>query len=88
MYNKSIANIIIGKVETFIDFKLGVKQVDSTPPVLFLFLIIAFSETLEDEWTNLELIKSQFARKYNSPISTGKLVSQNQAPSLLALSLI
>ena len=44
-------------------------------PVLFLFLMMAFAETLEVEWTALRLRKSQFVRKDNSPRSTGKLVS-------------
>ena len=43
--------------------------------VLFLFLMMAFSETLEDEWTYLGLSKAQFARKENSPRSTIQLVS-------------
>ena len=43
--------------------------------VIFLFLMMAFAKTLEDEWTALGLIKSQFAHKYNSPRSTGQLVS-------------
>ena len=44
-------------------------------PVLFLFLMMAFSETLEDKWTALGLRKPQFARKDNSPRPTGQLVS-------------
>ena len=48
MYNKIIFNIIIGKVETSIDFKVGVKQGDNMAPLLFMFLIMAFVETLED----------------------------------------
>ena len=42
MYNKSIVKIIIGKVETYIDFKLGVNQGDSMAAVIFIFLMIAF----------------------------------------------
>ena len=56
MYNKIIVIIIIGKVETSIESKVGVKQGDSMAPVLFLFLMMAFSKTLEDEWTALRLI--------------------------------
>ena len=37
--------------------------------------MMAFAKTLEDKWTTLGLIKSQFARKDNSPRSTGQLVS-------------
>ena len=56
MYNKSIVNHIISKVETSIDFKLGVKERDIMDPVLFLFLMMDFSETLEDEWTDLDTL--------------------------------
>ena len=44
-------------------------------PVIFLFLMMAFAKTLEDEWTALGISKAQFVRKYNSPRSTGQLVS-------------
>ena len=75
MYDKSIVKLIIGKVETSIDFKVGVKQGYNMAPVLFLFLMMAFAEPQEDEWMDLGLSKAQFARKDNSPRSTGKLVS-------------
>ena len=74
MYDKSIVNLIIGKDETSIEFKVGVKQGDSMDPLLFLFLIMAFDETLENELTDLGPSKAQFARKDNSPISTVQLV--------------
>ena len=61
-------------METFIDFKVGGKQGDNMAPVLFLFLMMAFAETLEDKWTALGLNKSQFAFRDNSPRSTGQLV--------------
>ena len=48
MYNKRIVKIIIGKIETTIDFKLGVKQGDSMALVVFLFLMMYFNGTLED----------------------------------------
>ena len=75
MYDKIIVKLIVGKVEIFIDFKVGVKQGDRISPVLFLFLMMAFTETLEDECTALGLSKAQFACKDNSPLSTRKLVS-------------
>ena len=72
---KNIVKIIIGKVETSIDFKVCVKQGDSMAPVLLLFLMMAFSKTLEDEWMALGLSKVQLSRKDNSPRSTKQLVS-------------
>ena len=67
MYDKSRVKIIIRKVETSIEFKVGVKQGDNMAPVLFLFLMMAFAETLEDKWTDLGLSKAHFARMGNSP---------------------
>ena len=49
MYNKRIFKLIIGKVETSIDFKVDVNQGDSLAPVILLFIVIAFAETEEDE---------------------------------------
>ena len=75
MYDKSIIKLIIRKLETYIEFKVVVRKGDSMAPVLFLFLMVAFPKTLEDDWTALGLSKSKFARKDNSPRSTGQLVS-------------
>ena len=49
MYDKSIVKLFIGKVDTSIEFKVGVKQGDSMDPALFLFLMMDFSEILEDK---------------------------------------
>ena len=57
MCEKIMVKIIIGKVDKFIDFKVGVKQGGSMAQALFLFLILDFAETLEDEWTALGLSK-------------------------------
>ena len=74
MYDKMVVKLIIGNIETAIEFKLGVKYGNSMVPVLFMFLIIPFDKTLEERWTDLGLSKDQFSRKYNSPRSTGELV--------------
>ena len=44
MYKNSVVRLIIGKMDTPITFKVGVKQGDSMAPVLFLFLIMAFEK--------------------------------------------
>ena len=70
MYDKSIVNTIIGKVETSSDFKVGVKQGDIMAPVLFMSLMMAFAKTLEDEWAFLGLICMQWqVTKINRKIS-------------------
>ena len=74
-HDKIVVKLVIGKIEKSIDFKVGVKKLYSMYPVLFMFLTMTFSKTLEDEWTALVLSKTHFLRKYNSPISTKQLVS-------------
>ena len=75
MYDKIVFKLIINKIETSIDFKVSFKQVDRMAPVIFLFLMMAFAKTLEEEWTSLGLSKAQLAQKDNSPRSTVQLVS-------------
>ena len=65
MYDKNVVKIIIEKTETSISLKLGVKQGYRMAPLLFMFLMMAFAKTLEDEWAALGLSKYQFARKDN-----------------------
>ena len=50
MYINNKARLIIGKIDTYIPFEVGVKQGDSVAPVLFLFLVMAFPEVKEQEW--------------------------------------
>ena len=56
MYKKSVVKLVIGEFETTIDFKVGVKQGDSVAPVLFLFIVMAFSKTLEKEWNRRDTV--------------------------------
>ena len=60
MYDKSLFKIIIGNIETSIDLKVGAKQGYIMEPVIFMFLMMEFSETLEDKWNALGLSKYQF----------------------------
>ena len=50
MYSNNKVRLIIGKIDTSILFEVGVKQGDSVAPVLFLFLMMDFTETDEVEW--------------------------------------
>ena len=56
MYDNIVIQLIIGNIETAIDFKVGVKQGDIMAPVLFMFLMMAFTKTLDYEWTDLGII--------------------------------
>ena len=60
IYKDSVVKLVIGEFETTIEFKVGAKQGDSVAPVLFLFVVMAFSETLEKEWTRNGLSKAKF----------------------------
>ena len=50
MYADSKVRLILGETDITISFEVGVKQGDSVAPVLFLFIMMAFAETLEEEW--------------------------------------
>ena len=71
MYKDSVVRLEIGKIDTSIPFQVGVKQGDSIAPVLFLFIDMAFAETLEDEWIKHGLQRLTFCRHSNSPQSLG-----------------
>ena len=43
MYKYIVVKLVIGEFETTIEFKVGVKQGDSVAPVLFFFIVMAFS---------------------------------------------
>ena len=47
-------------------------------PVLFLFIIMGFAETLEREWTRSDLTPLKFRRHNNSPILNGCITSQKR----------
>ena len=57
MYDKSLVKITISKIETAIEFRVEFKHFNSMVLVIFLFLVMAFDETLEDEWTATGLRK-------------------------------
>ena len=52
MYSNNKVVLIIGKIDTSIPFEVDVKQGDSVAPVLLLFFMMAFAETVEAEWDN------------------------------------
>ena len=75
MYSNNKMRLIIGKIDTSIPFKVGVKQADSVDPVLFLFLMMAFAELIEQEWDKHADKKIGFKRHTNSPHSAGTVTS-------------
>ena len=75
MYKYSVLRLIIGKIDTSITFKSGVKQGYIMVSVLFLFIIMTFSKTLEKYWIKHDLHKLQLRRHDNSPRSAGIIYS-------------
>ena len=59
----------IGKIEEKIGQKVGVRQGDCMSLVLFIFMIMAFAETLEKEWIKSDL-------KTDKPEATYTLISR------------
>ena len=49
MYQDLKVVLKIGKIEEIMSHNVGVRQGDCMAPVLFLFVVIAFAETLEKE---------------------------------------
>ena len=47
MYTDNNVILIIGKIDIYIPFEVGVKQGDSVALVLFLFIMMEFAETIE-----------------------------------------
>ena len=73
MYSNNKVRLVIGKINTPIPFEVGVKQGYSVAPVLFLFLMMAFAETIKKEWHRHGIQKLEFHRHDNSPHSAGRL---------------
>ena len=46
MYSKIIVNLIIVKIDTFIDFKVEFKKGYIMSPIIFMLLVVDFSGTL------------------------------------------
>ena len=52
---------------------VGVRQGDCMAPLLFLFMVMAFAETLEKEWTKSGLSMITLQQRSHLPQDTGKL---------------
>ena len=67
--------LILGIINISIPFEFGVKQGDRVAPVLFIFVMMEFSETLEKEWVRNGLQMIKLKRQSNSPPSSGRITS-------------
>ena len=55
MYQDLKVVLKIGKIEEKRSQTVGVRQGDCMAPILFLFMVMSFSETLEKEWIKADL---------------------------------
>ena len=75
MYNNNKVRLIIGKIDTSIPFQVGIRQGDSVSPLLFLFLMMTFAETVKAEWEKNSTQKIEFKRQRYPPQYTGQITS-------------
>ena len=76
MYTDNKVKLILGNIDISIPFEVGVKQWDIVAPVLFLFIIMEFAETIEKEQVRNDLKMIKFKQHSNSPQSSGRITSQ------------
>ena len=55
MYQDLKVILKIGKIKDKMSQTVGVRQGDCMAPILFLFMVMSFSETLEKEWIKADL---------------------------------
>jgi len=60
MYTALKVVLKIGNEIAYIDQTIGVRQGDPMSPVLFLFLMTAFAETLDSEWDKANIPRAEF----------------------------
>ena len=73
MYQDLKVVLKIGKTKETMSQNVGVRQGDCMAPVLFLFMVMAFAETLEKEWTKSGLSMITLQQRSHSQQDTGKL---------------
>ena len=73
MYQDLKVVLKIGKIEEKMSQTVGVRQGDCMAPVLFLFMVMAFAETLETEWIKTDLKMINLRQHTHSPCDVGKL---------------
>ena len=57
---------------------LRVRQGDCMAPVIFLFMVMAFAETLETEWIKVDLKMINLRQHTHSPCEVGKLTGHKK----------
>ena len=68
----------IGKIGQKMSQTVGVRQGDCMAPVLFLFMVMAFSKTLEKEWIKAYLNMINLRQHTHSPLDVGKITGHKK----------
>jgi hypothetical protein len=86
LHNDFVLKLRIGNETCEIPYGKGIKQGDVMAPILFLFLMLAFSETLEEEYKEWGIKPIEF--KYHADITKGQLKSQTLQCQELAFCIV
>ena len=78
MYQDLKVILKIGKIEDKMSQTVGEIQGDCMAPVLFLFMVMAFAETLETEWIKADLKMINLRQHTHSPRDVGKLTGHKK----------
>ena len=82
MYDHMHVKLTIGKEERNIPYTIGVQQGDNMAPILFLFIMQAFSEILERKWTSeWDMEPPDFRFLPTKNVERGRLLGQNAKTS-------
>ena len=73
LYSNLHVTLKIGKESTDIDQTVGVRQGDNLSPVIFLFVMTAFSEILDKKWITAGLPRVEAEHTPLNKLSTGQL---------------
>ena len=73
MYQDLNVVLKIGEKEETMSQTASVRQGDCMAPILFRFMVMAFAETLEKEWTRAGLNMIMLQQRSHSPQGIGKL---------------
>ena len=76
MYKDSIVSFKIGSESRDIKYGIGVKQGDNMAPVLFIYLMNAFAETLADKW-KFDKLEFRWFPETSSVKKKGRLTGQS-----------
>ena len=76
MYSDLKIVLKIRKAKAEMGKKVGVRQGDCMAPVLFLFMVVVFAETLAIFWRQMGFKMISFNTRTNSPFDRGSLTAQ------------